>query len=142
MLHGLFSSDFQPLTGTYAALVGTGDLRLVRTDSLRPLLVAYAARMESERQSLETSTPIGLGAVDVFPRQLPFARTIFLDKRDRPRGPPFDFAAVRDDPDVAALLFRLQASNVNRVTHLRRLPDQTRRLRRALELETGSGLRP
>ncbi len=132
---GGFNSDFKPLTGTYAALVGTGDLQLVRTDSLRALLVAYAATAEAERRSLEAILEIATGALDVLPRKLPFTRAFFLDDADRPPAASFDFAAVRDDPEVASMLFRFQAANANRVAHLRRMRDQTRRLRQALEAE-------
>lgn len=33
------------------------------------------------------------------------------------------------------MFFAVQVSNANRITHLRRLRDETRRLRRALETE-------
>ena len=51
-------------------------------------------------------------------------------------------SALRDDPDMATMLFRLQASNQNRLGHLRRLRDETRRLRRAIEAERLEAGRP
>src|SRR5215213_8487836 len=50
---GFFSSSaFYPITDTYTALLATGDLRLVRDEALRSELVAYAARMDAEREGM------------------------------------------------------------------------------------------
>ncbi len=46
------SSAFYPLTNTYTALLATGDLRLVRDEALHSELVAYAARLEAEREGM------------------------------------------------------------------------------------------
>ncbi|HYW08580.1 MAG TPA: hypothetical protein VE913_16590 [Longimicrobium sp.] len=127
------SSEFQALAGTYEALLGTGDLRLIRNDTLRALLVAYGGRLGTDRDMLMLMLEMGLGSVDVMPGKLPFTRRIFLDGPTRDTG--FDFEPIRDDPEVAALLFRLQAANSNRLSRLVRMRDDTRRLRRALEAE-------
>jgi hypothetical protein len=55
---GVFSSSaFYPLTSTYATLLATGDLRLVRDEALRGELVAYAARMGAERDAMGRYIP-------------------------------------------------------------------------------------
>ena len=46
-----------------------------------------------------------------------------------------DFEGLRRDPDAQAVFFAVQVSNANRITHLRRLREETRRLRRALAAE-------
>lgn len=134
------SSNFQPLTGTYTALIGTGDLRLLRSDSLRTLVVAYAARVESDRAILQLILQMGMGVADLLPRKFPFFRWVFLDRRPEAHARGFDFAPLRDDPEAASMLFRMEAANANRLNKLRDLRAETRRLRRALEVEAPSAV--
>jgi hypothetical protein len=49
------TSDFRPLLGTYAALVETGDLQLLRSPALRFRLVAYQSSLETVREILSRS---------------------------------------------------------------------------------------
>jgi len=131
------SAEFQPVGGTYQALLGTGDLRLIRTDSLRARLVAYGSRLETDHEMLLVMLQLGLANIDMLPRKFPFMRRLFLDGPGAAGAPAFDFAPLRGDPDVTSLLFRLQAANVNRLNRLRRILDDTRRVRHALEAERG-----
>jgi hypothetical protein len=128
------ASDFQPVLGTYTALMSTGDLRLIRDEPARTRLVAYAARLESEREMLRSLWQQAFGDVGRVPRALPFMRRLFSDRATaRAEAARFPFARLRDDPEVASLLFSLQASTTNRLSHLRGLRDDTRRLLRTLE---------
>ena len=130
------ASDFQPLTGSFTTLLATGDIRLIRTDTLRASLVAYAARLESERENLRFFFEQGFGDPGRLARTLPFVRGVFLDRPEAAgSAAAVDFAKLRDDPDLASILFSVQAANANRVAHLRGMRDETRRLRRTLEAE-------
>ena len=125
-------SDFQPLFGTYRALLGTGDLRLVQNDSLRALIVTYAAVMDQEDEWLRQLRVAFLNAVEPIARSMPFVRSAFL------AGPDLsliDVEALRENPDAAATLFSLQTAHVNRLRALRRAREETRRIRSALEVE-------
>lgn len=130
-------SDFKPLTGTYRALLGTGDLRLVRNDSLRVRVVAYAASLDSETERLQQLRGTLLAEIGRFARAVPFIRRVFSGGVD---AESVDVERLRRDPEVAAVLFTLRATNVNRLSGLRRMREETRRLRGALEAE--STLRP
>ena len=129
------ASDFRPLAGTYAALLGTGDLRLVRNDSLRAQLSAYAAGLNAETQRLQQIRGATNDAVPQMARALPFMRGIFLPGGSR--VDEVDADRLRGNPDVTAVLFTIQALNMNRLSGLRRLHADTERLLRALEAEAG-----
>jgi hypothetical protein len=126
------ASDFQPLTGTAGALMMTGDLRLVRNDSLRSRLVAYAGALASEEARQQQLREATLGMIVPMARALPFLRGAFLGEIN---AADVDVGQLRTDPDVAALLFSIQAGTVNRLAGLKRAREETNRMRRALEAE-------
>lgn len=128
------ASNFQPLAGNYRALLGTGDLRLVRSDSLRARLAAYAASVESEGDRQRQFREIMTSGAGPMARALPFMRRAFLGDV---RTAGVDIARLRADPEVAAVVFTMQAANANKLAGLRELRDETRDLRRALEAAPG-----
>lgn len=126
------NADFKPVTGSYGALLTTGDLRLLRTDSLRTILVAYAGSLEGETLRQNQIRGGVLELVRPMAEALPFLRTVFLGDVVPPEP---DFEALRGDPEGLSVLFSMQALNVNRIAGLRRLRSETQRLERALEAE-------
>lgn len=128
------SSNFQPLAGNYQALLGTGDLRLVRSDSLRARLAAYAAAVESEGERQAQFREIVTNGAGPMARALPFMRRAFLGDVS---SQGVDVVRLRADPDAAAVLFTMQAAGANKLAGLRQLRDETRDLRRALEAAPG-----
>nr|ASV46727.1 hypothetical protein [uncultured bacterium] len=108
-----------------------GDLRLIRNDSLRALLVSYAATLEHEQVMLGMFLEQSAGQPDRLARPMPFLRRMFFGGSELRPG-DVDFERLRRDPDAESVFFALQVSNANRVMHLRRLREETRRLRRAL----------
>lgn len=136
-LHGAIAqagsrADFKPVTGTYGALLSTGDLRLIRNDSLRSALVNYASWMSSELDRQEQLRGQVIGAAPAIARTLPWMRRAFLGPV---RPSDAELTALRGDGEAVALFFTLQASNVNSLNGLRRLREQTRSLRETLEGE-------
>lgn len=126
------ASDFKPLTGTYQALVGTGDLRLLRTDSLRILVARHAATLESEALRLHQLRGQLLSTIGPFVHAVPFMRRAFsggLSAAD------VDVAALQQNPAAAVQLFTLQASAMNRLSGLRGLLAETEQLERVLLAE-------
>ena len=126
------ASDFRPLTGTYRAMLGTGDLRLVRTDSLRAQLLAYAGSVDSEIERLQQLRGVVLDAIGPFARAVPFLRRVFSGG---PNMQEVDVEQLRRNPEVATVLFTLQAANVNRLSGLKRLREETQQMRQVLEAE-------
>ena len=126
------SSDPRLVTGTYQALMGTGDLRLVRNDSLRARLATYAAELGSETERQRQLRGAMQDAVPAMARALPFMRGVFLG--DAHPGAT-DVARFRTDPEVGGVLLTLQAASVNRLSGLRHLREETRALLRALEAD-------
>lgn len=126
------SSNFQPLDGNYRALVGTGDLRLVRNDTLRARLAAYTSSLESEAARQGQLRQAMMMQAGPLISAFPFMRRIFLHDVS---AAGVDVAALRADPRATEVLFSLQAAAANRLSGLRQLRDETRRLRRALQAE-------
>jgi hypothetical protein len=135
IVHAGEGSDVQPLAGNYRALVGTGDLRLVRNDSLRARLASYAATLESEIERQRQFREVVSAQAAAMARALPFIRRVFVG---RVSADGVDVQRLRDNADAASILFSLQAANANRVSGLRSLRAETRRVRRALEAELGA----
>jgi hypothetical protein len=133
---GVFSSSaFYPLTSTYATLLATGDLRLVRDEPLRSELVAYAARMDAEREAMGRYIPQVFGDGSRIVHTFPFMRLLFSGDTARLRtdARAFAFLRLRRDPDAVQFLFALQNAKSNRLNHLRTLRIETGRLRSRLE---------
>ncbi|HEX8673828.1 MAG TPA: hypothetical protein VF710_18165 [Longimicrobium sp.] len=132
MMGASSASDFRAVAGNYRAILGTGELRLVRNDTLRALLAAYSSSLDTEadRQRLfrETITELAMPMA----RSLPFMRRALVGDI-RPQD--VDVAAMRRNPDAAAVLFSVHAAYNNRVSGMRTLRNDTRRLRSALEAE-------
>jgi len=133
---GFFSSSaFYPITDTYTALLATGDLRLVRDEALRSELVAYAARMDAEREGMGRYMQQVIGDGSRIVRTFPFMRRLFEGDTARLRAEAraFPFVTLRSDPDATLYLFALENAKFNRLNHLRTLRRETGRLREHLE---------
>jgi hypothetical protein len=133
---GFFSSSaFYPITDTYTALLATGDLRLVRDEALRSELVAYAARMDAEREGMGRYMQLVIGDGSRIVRTFPFMRRLFSADSALMRADAraFDFAQLRRDPEVTLFLFALENAKFNRLNHLRTLRRETSHLRERLE---------
>ena len=134
--HAFSASDFKPLTGTYTALLATGDLRLIRNDTLRARLVAYAAMLDAEQEKMRFFLNQAFGDPARMATAVPYIR-LSLNPNLSGLTPSTraDPLRLRDDPSLSGLLFAVQVSNRNRITHLRTAQEETARLLRALEAE-------
>ncbi len=122
--------SFRPLYGTYRALVGTGDLRLIRTDSLRTLITQSFARVESESETFRDLEAQEMQQV------APFVHTESYLQREGPSR-RVDYAGLRADPQVTEMLSVVRVLHANELESLREMQRATARLRRALEVELG-----
>ena len=64
---------FRPVVSTAEALVATGDLTLIRNDSLRTAVTAYLENMEIEANTQESIGEMAARAIERLDDQLPFA---------------------------------------------------------------------
>ncbi len=122
-------SVFFPMTGTYAAIAQTGDLGLIRNDSLRAAVAAYSGVLEGTAQQIEDWTDTFHRNVEELIRTVPIGGIY---------GAAFGEAAGAGVWRSAALqraLLLQQIISANRVQDLRLLLEQTRSLRASLEAE-------
>jgi hypothetical protein len=126
--------SFQPLTGTYDALVQSGNLRMVSSDSLRLHLMSYAADIAVVREWLRhTETLIwrNLERMD-----LAFLEHILMPSGEKLwRGSSLDVDAFLRDPELVNTVNMQRTASAERVTALRRLREPTYTLRRMVEAE-------
>lgn len=128
------AADFKPVAGTYQALVQSGDLRLIRDESLRAQITAYAATLEYERQRFAQLRQSILDAIGGLARELPFMRRVFLEGPD---ASAMNIAQLRADDDAIAVIFVLHATTESRLANLIPLLNETTRMREALEVSVG-----
>lgn len=126
-------ASFVPLTGTYTALLQGDGLQLLRSDSLRFHVIAYAARMASAQEVLRHTEAQTW-------RNTEQANLGWWKNVMQPSGK----ARWREEPDVATLLQDPELLNTysmqrtvgeNRLGTLRGLTEPVAALRRMLEAE-------
>ncbi len=127
------SSDYQPLTGTLRALMGTGDLRLVHNDSLRALIAEYDGTLQADGQDIRSLVDLQIQQVVPLARAVPFLPRVTLAAPVQPA----ELDAIRRSHEYPAILMAFRTANANRLTALREVRRETRRLRHALEVEPG-----
>ena len=125
-----FMSSFEPMTGTYGALVSSGDINLIRDARLRAEIVTYAGQLDGKIQALRVFEAAGVSNFLASFNLIPRALSAWWAK---PVGAAPDVSAMRSDPRVEVLLTQRFTTARNRVNRLKRLRTQTTELRRALE---------
>ncbi len=94
--------SFQPPLGTLQALLGSGDLRLIRNDSLRAALASFPSRLA------QVSTTEGYGADVLFGELHPYLNQSIPMRRFGRAGD----GVTRFDSDVEGLLRSLEFENL------------------------------
>ncbi len=95
-------ASFQPPLGTLQALLGSGDLRLIRNDSLRAALASFPSRLAL------LNTTAGFGADVLFAEFLPYLNQSIPMRRFGRAGD----GATQFDSDVEGLLRSLEFENL------------------------------
>ncbi len=111
---------FQPPLGALQALLGSGDLRLIRNDSLRAKLASFPSRLA------QVNTTADYGADVLFSEFLPYLNQSIPMRRFGRAGD----GATQFDSDVEGLLRSLEFENLvqGKLTHLAFLEGSTRRV--------------
>jgi hypothetical protein len=122
---GLGYSDPRPLTGTFSALISTGDLRLVRDPSIREGLITYLPQLQYDHAEFDRW-------VQLFIPHIETLRAIGIEVSDQGLAPtnPTKFALARasTNPAVLVALHGVLQKHRNRRIYLDRMLDATREL--------------
>ena len=119
-------SQFRPLSGTFTALIQSGDIHLIRDDSVRFRIIAYASEVEGTQRIL-------LHTEQMIWRTTPQSMRAVVTHRGGRDG--FDAATAFRDPDVRTLLLIQRAASQNRISNLLRLLEPTVSLKALLQEE-------
>jgi hypothetical protein len=123
-------NSFEPLIGTLTALVEGGDLRLIRDDSLRFELVAFAALNDEAGHMLRHTETLIFNSIERL--SLDRARhSQSAARRSANRGAGWgkvDVSGLLNDPDVISALQVQAAASQMRLFNLHRLEEPTRRI--------------
>ena len=124
-------------TGTYSALLTTGELRLIRNRSLRAEIVQYGGLVDAVmRQSNQTETESWSTALP-FRRRVEFFWRLFLP-RDPSAPPPSascNFEPFRHDPEIREALFSTHLLHLNRLEAVKELAAANDTLRSHIKAE-------
>jgi hypothetical protein len=130
-------NQFEPLTGTLVALIQGGDLRLLRSDSIRFELIGYSAVIHETEEILRHSE----GLIWNSTERVIQARARHSQSAVRGEGSAgrawgtVDVAGLLNDPEIlTALQVQTVASQV-RLFNLGRLEEPTARIIRLLQAE-------
>ena len=125
--------SFQPLTGTYDALIQNGGPQLVSSDPLRFHIIRYGAETASAREVLRhTETLIWR---NLERRDLAFLRHRLLPSGEQRWRASLDVDALLRDPDLLNTASMQHGASADRVIALRKLREPTSELKRLLEAE-------
>lgn len=126
-------ASFVPLTGTYTALVENDGLRLLRSDSLRFQLIAYAARIASSQEVLRhTETRVWHNSEQAH---LAFWKNVMQPSGKRRWRRGVDAESLLQDPEILTTFSMQRTVGENRLGTLRGLREPVATLRRMLEAE-------
>ncbi|MEJ2215925.1 MAG: hypothetical protein P8099_04855 [Gemmatimonadota bacterium] len=126
-------SVFFPMTGTYTAIAQTGDLNLIRNDSVRAQIASYAGILAGTAKQIEDWTGTFHRNVQDLIQTVPI-QGVWGAAFAEPTGPTTWRA-----PALERALFMQTIISQNRVSDLRQLLDATRALRRSLEATLRNG---
>jgi hypothetical protein len=126
------STELRPMDGSFQAIISSGDLRLIRNDTLRAEIVSYASAIKNETARLQQLRGSVLDVIYPLGQELPFLRGALLGTMTPEQ---VNLPMLREDEQAAALLFTMQATAQNRLEGLRSIQRETRRIRQLLEAQ-------
>jgi hypothetical protein len=128
---------FEPLEGTLSALIQSGDLRLLRNDSVRFELIAFSALLhETETILRHTETLIWNSTERVTVGRARHSQSAARRVANEGRGwGQVDVAAALNDPEIIGALQLQAAASQIRLFNLGRLEEPTSRIIRLLRAE-------
>jgi hypothetical protein len=131
--------QFRPLTGTLAAIVQSGDLRLLESDTLRFELIAYSATLDEIQTMLRHTETMIWNSTErvVLARARHSQSALRRAANDGSAWDQVDVAGALNDPEIiSALQVQAMASQI-RLFNLRHLERPTSQLVRLIQVELG-----
>jgi hypothetical protein len=128
---------FEPLTGTLTALVQGGDLRLLRSDSIRFALIAFSSLIEETKTILRhTETLIWNSTERVVIGRARHSQSAARRAANAGRGwGQVDVAGALNDPEIISALQVQAVATQIRLFNLRRVEGPTSRIIRLITAE-------
>jgi hypothetical protein len=128
---------FEPVTGTLTALVESGDLRLIRDDSLRFELVAFLSLVDASQQVLRhTESLIWNSTEHVAQGRARHSQSALRRAAGQRSGwGEIDVAGALNDPAVISALQVQAAASQIRIFSLRRLEEPVASIIRSIQAE-------
>lgn len=125
-------SQFMPITGTYTALIQSGDINLIRDDSLRIEIMKYAGQMDALLGLLQRGEDATIRMSEIWGRKNWELRT--RGQRGQPRwADSLSWDVLAADPEVLFVFDTQRKSAQLRQMMLQALLEPTRVLRQRLE---------
>jgi hypothetical protein len=129
-------------SGTYAALMATGDIRLIRDNDLRAEIISSGSEVQGASARLEQWIPLLWDTAEPLRRRLDYLWR--LRQPTAPTDPaPWskcNLEPLRHDAEIRSALFSIGQGHRNREDALKTVGEASERLRNSLE--SVSGLRP
>ena len=128
---------FEPLTGTLTALIEGGDLRLLRTDSLRFELIAFSALLHETEAGMRHTESLSWNSTErVAAGRARHSQSAARRQANDGRGwGQVDVAGALNDPEIISALQLQAAASQIRLFNLGRLEEPTGRVIRLLRAE-------
>jgi hypothetical protein len=137
--NSLTYSNVDLRSGTYSALMTTGEVRLIGDDSLRAQVISYASEVEGASARMEQWIPLMWDSAEPLRRRIEYFWR--LPRSEGSSEPPpwsdCNFEPLRSEPEVRAALFAIHLEHRNRMGLLEEVGEANRRLRRSLESTSG-----
>jgi hypothetical protein len=133
----LMWAPLQLRTGTYSALLATGDIRLIRDDGLRSEVIQYAGLVDVVTAALIRNESDAWASAYTFRRRVPYFWRLFQPRRpsDPPPSAGCHFEPLRHDADVREALFSIHLLHENRNGSVKELAAANKTLRSRLAAE-------
>jgi hypothetical protein len=137
LLKGSFAfSEFSPILGVYDAAAQTGELRLIRNDSLRDRVSRVAGELNSIVAQLRGLDPLEMpvGAATIYDLE---SRGVSPELNRDAKLTPAQIAILQNDPDLKRALYFLRPYHGRHNILTRRARIALHDLRTVLEVELG-----
>ena len=123
--------QFTPITGTYEAMIHSGEINLIQSDSLRAGMINYYGIMNHVTEHIQRMNTWTIQLLDS-----PIAEEFFTSdiiQMERPKRPVINYASLINDRRFDRFLVKISTAAVNRINFYSYLLVQIEKIRHELE---------